>query len=249
MKSKLAIAVTLWGWLLFAAWLSSDYVEHGNKVFIHIFQKPPGYKEAVFYVLIILLPFVYTILGYVVNERLKLLEKLEEFEKYRALALVDELTNILNRRGFSFLAEQQLRIAVRNRRGMVLVYIDINDLKQINDSFGHKEGDTALIDAANIIKSTFRKSDIIARIGGDEFVVLAVETSWAVSEILVMRLHENLVSQNEKANRPYKLSFSIGFSYFDPEAPCSLEELILKADTYMYEGRRGKQIKDILEID
>lgn len=249
MQSKLAIAVTLWGWLLFAAWLSYDYVEYGNKVFIHIFQKPPIYTEAVFYVLIILVPFVYTVLGYIVNERLKLLKKLEEYEKYRTLALVDEHTNLLNRRGFSFLAEQQLRIADRNKKGMLLVSVDLDDLKQMNDTFGHKAGDMALIEVTDIIKGTFRKSDIIARIGGDEFVILALDTSWTVAEILAFRLQENLQSHNTKTTRPYKLSFSIGFSYYDHGNPCSLEELIERADTYMHEVKRGRQIKGILGID
>lgn len=248
MRSKLAIAVILWGWLLFAAWLSYDYIEYGNRMFIHIFQKNSNYKEAIFYVLIILVPFVYTVLGYTVNERLKLLKRLEESEKYRSLALVDELTDLLNRRGFSFLAEQQLRIADRNKKGVILVYVDLDALKQVNDTFGHNAGDMALIDSANLIKETFRKSDIIARIGGDEFVVLALDTSWAIAEILAFRLQENLQSHNAKITRPYKLSFSIGFSYYDPDTPCSLEELIARADTYMYEVKRGGHIKDILGI-
>lgn len=249
MKSKLGIAVILWGWLLFVAWLSYDYVEYGNRMFIHIFQQSLSYEKTAFNVLIILVPFVYTVLGYIINERLKLLKRLEEAEKYRSFAIVDELTKLLNRRGFSVLAEQQLKIANRNRKGMLLVYADLDGLKQINDAFGHKAGDMALIDIAHIIKGTFRKSDIIGRIGGDKFAALAVETSWEASEILAIRLQDNLESQNEKAIRPYKLSLSIGFSYYDPGNPCYLEELIARADTYMYEEKRGRQIKDILGID
>jgi diguanylate cyclase (GGDEF)-like protein len=249
MQSKLAIAVILWGWLLFAAWLAYDYVEYGNRMFIHIFQRAPHYEEAVFYVLIILVPFIYTVLGYVINERLKLLKRLEETEKYRDLAFVDGLTNLINRRGFTLLAEQQLKIAERKKQGMVLVYVDVDELKQMNDSLGHNAGDMALIDVTNIIKGTFRKSDIIARIGGDEFVILALDTSWAVSEILVIRLQENLQSHNATMTRPYKLSCSIGFAYYDPDHPCSLEELITTADKYMYEVKQGRQIQDILGID
>jgi diguanylate cyclase (GGDEF)-like protein len=107
----------------------------------------------------------------------------------------------------------------------------------------------ALIDAANIIKMTFRKSDILARIGGDEFVILALETSWAASEILTLRVQGNLQNHNTKAGRPYKISLSMGFSHYSPENPCSLEELIEKAGKYMHEGQEGKEIKDILGID
>jgi diguanylate cyclase (GGDEF)-like protein len=244
MKSKLAIAVILWGWLLFAAWFSYDYAEHGNRVFIHIFRESFSLERVAFYILVILVPFVYTVLGYVINERLKLLGKLQELERYKALALVDEVTNLLNRRGFSFLAEQQLKLAARNGKGQLLVYIDVDELKKINDTFGHHVGDMALIDVANVVKDNFRKSDIVARIGGDEFAVLAIETSWAVSDIFAMRLKNNLVIHNEIEARPFELSFSIGFSYFDPGSPCSLDELIERADANMYEVKQRKYDKD-----
>jgi diguanylate cyclase (GGDEF)-like protein len=216
---------------------------------IHIFQQPFRFEESIFHILIILVPFVYTVLGYLVNERLTLLARFEEAEKYRTHAFVDELTSLLNLKGFSFLAEQQLKVAARSSKGMLLIYIDVDKLRQMNDTFGHSAGDMALIDVANIIKTTFRKSDILARIGGDEFVILALETSWAVSEILTLRVQENLQKHNAKAGRPYKISLSMGFSFYSPENPCSLEELIESAGKYMHEGQEGRQIKDILGID
>ena len=249
MKSKLSIAVILCGWFLFIAWLAFDYIEYGNRMVIHIFQQPFRFEESLFHVLIILVPFVYTILGYLVNERLTLLTRFEEAEKYRTHAFVDDLTSLLNLKGLSFLAEQQLKIADRSKKGLLLIYIDIDRFKQLNDAFGHSAGDMALIDVANIIRITFRKSDILARIGGDEFVILALETSWAVSEIFALRLQENLQKHNAKAGRPYKISLSMGFSYYSPENPCSLEELIEGAKKYMHEGQEGEQIKDILGID
>jgi diguanylate cyclase (GGDEF)-like protein len=99
------------------------------------------------------------------------------------------------------------------------------------------------------MKETFRKSDIIARIGGDEFVVLAIETSWTVRDILASRLQENMRLHNAIFKHPYKLSLSVGFSYYDPENPCSIEELIAEADKYMYEEKQGRQIKQMLKID
>jgi diguanylate cyclase (GGDEF)-like protein len=147
------------------------------------------------------------------------------------------------------LVEQQLKIADRKKKEMLLVYIDLKSLKQINDTLGLKAGDMALSDTANIIKNAFRKSDIIARIGEDEFAILAIEASWVVAEIFAMRLQESLGKYNEELTRPYKLSFNIGFSYYDPGNPCSLEELISRAQTYIEEEKQGKQVKEILGID
>jgi diguanylate cyclase (GGDEF)-like protein len=241
MKSKLAIAIALWGWLLFVAWLSYDYVEYQDQMFVHIFQPPYSYEKTAFYVMIILAPFVYTVMGYLVNETTKLLKTATESEeKYRALSLVDELTNLCNRRGFYFLAEQQLKIADRIKKGILLLFADVDDLKWINDNLGHNVGDLALIDAANILKKTFRKSDIIARIGGDEFVVLALETPDAYAHILITRLQEHIKSHNAEGNRSFKLSISIGFAGYDPEHPCSIDELIAQADKYMYERKQSK---------
>ena len=91
-------------------------------------------------------------------------------------ALTDDLTGIYNRRGFFFLANQQIEMAIRNKRMLLLLYLDIDNFKNINDELGHENGDRALIESANILKNTFRKSDIIARIGGDEFVVFPIDT-------------------------------------------------------------------------
>jgi diguanylate cyclase (GGDEF)-like protein len=231
-KSKPAMAITLWGWLLFGAWLAYDYVEYGDRLLIHIFRQHATYEETVFHVLIILVPFVCSVLGYIVNERMKLLTRLKESEKYHSVTIVDDLTNLLNRRGFFFLSDQQLKMAKRKEKGALLIYADFDNLKRINDTFGHKAGDKALLNVAEIIRATFRKSDIIARIGGDEFSVLAMETSWASADTLVSRLRENVRSYHA-TTYPYKLSLSIGLSYYDPETPCSLEELIERADKYL----------------
>ena len=94
-------------------------------------------------------------------------------EALLALSLTDELTGLYNRRRFFVLTEQCLKVAVRTKKRSLLLFIDMDDLKWINDHYGHNEGDQALIDLANILKKTFRESDIIARIGGDEFVVLS----------------------------------------------------------------------------
>lgn len=139
-----------------------------------------------------------------------------------------------------FLAEQQLKIASRIKKGAVLLFADVDNLKWINDNLGHNIGDLALIDAANILKRTFRKSDIIARIGGDEFIVLALETPESYVHILITRLQDHIKSHNAEGTRSFKLSLSIGFAGYDPEYPCSIDELIAQADKYMYERKQNK---------
>jgi len=173
----------------------------------------------------------------------KVLEKyskqLEEMvTKLRDQALVDELTGLYNRRGFMFLAQQQLKLANRNKTGILLLFSDFNNLKWINDTLGHHKGDLALIEIANILKETFREPDIIARIGGDEFGVLAIGSRRDSAEMLISRLQENLDSHNAKGKRRYKLSLSMGIARYDPECPCSIDELLGRADTLMYEQKR-----------
>ncbi len=166
----------------------------------------------------------------------KRLEKM--VQELRNQALVDELTGLYNRRGFMFLAQQQLKLANRKQMGMLLLFADFNNLKWINDTLGHHKGDLALIETANILKETFREPDIIARIGGDEFVVLATEDRREIAEILITRLQENLDTHNARGTRGYKLSLSMGIARYDPECPCSIDELLDRADSLMYAQKR-----------
>ena len=162
-------------------------------------------------------------------------------ETLRALALLDDLTGLYNRRGFLTLGQQQLKAADRAKRRMVLLFADFNGLKRINDAFGHPEGDLVLIETADVLKETFRESDIIARIGGDEFVVLAIETGGTPAEILTTRLQENLEARNAREGRRYKLSLSMGLARYDPERPCSIDELVARANIAMYERKRSDE--------
>jgi diguanylate cyclase (GGDEF)-like protein/PAS domain S-box-containing protein len=159
-------------------------------------------------------------------------------EALRALALVDDLTGLYNRRGFFTMSQQQLKMADRTRIRMALLFADFDDLKHINDTLGHPEGDRALIEVADVFKETFRESDIIARIAGDEFVVLAIETDSVSPEVLASRLQENLEASNARLDRQYKLSLSIGTARYDPERPCLIDELLTRADRAMYEKKQ-----------
>ena len=162
-------------------------------------------------------------------------------EELRALSLRDELTGLYNRRGFLTLAEQQLKVANRVRKVMLLMFADLDDMKYINDAFGHQEGDRALIEIGQILKKTFRESDIVARFGGDEFIVLSLETPDSGMEILANRLREHLDYDNRYENRPYELSVSIGISRYDPENPVDLHDLIVNADKMMYEQKNTRK--------
>jgi diguanylate cyclase (GGDEF)-like protein len=158
-----------------------------------------------------------------------------------ALSLTDELTGLCNRRRFFILTEQYFKVAIRTKKRPLLLFIDMDDLKGINDRHGHNEGDQALIDLANILKRTFRESDIIARIGGDEFVVL-LESTDENCETLITRLHENVKDYNAQRSQRI-LSISLGTAQFDPESPISIDELLSKSDALMYaQKRRAKEI-------
>jgi diguanylate cyclase (GGDEF)-like protein/PAS domain S-box-containing protein len=171
-------------------------------------------------------------------------EKKRAAQELIELSLSDELTGLNNRRGFVTLATQQLIVADRLKQKLVLLYADLDDLKEINDQFGHKEGDRAILDIADVLKNSFRSADIIGRIGGDEFVGLAIESSDNATESIVARLKENINARNLRGDRPYKLSLSFGLTYHDVDAPCSLDELLERGDAQMYrqkQAHRGKR--------
>ncbi|MEW6186161.1 MAG: PAS domain S-box protein [Thermodesulfobacteriota bacterium] len=161
-------------------------------------------------------------------------------DQLQKMSVQDELTGLYNRRGFLTLSEQQFRLEERRRQPMILFFADLDNMKMINDNLGHQEGDQALRSTAQILKETFRESDIIARIGGDEFAVLALETAGVNSEFLILRLEKELEHFNKKGSRPFRLSLSIGLAGYDPERPVSLDALLAEADRRMYEQKRNK---------
>ncbi|MBN1902120.1 GGDEF domain-containing protein [Candidatus Sumerlaeota bacterium] len=123
---------------------------------------------------------------------------------------------------YTFLAEQQRKIAARKKGSLILLYCNLDGLKEINDSRGYKAGDEALIQTANILRKTFRESDIIGRIGEDEFIILMVDTEKRGTRIITERIQKVLNEFNANVAFPPKLSLSIGFVEHDPERPLSL---------------------------
>lgn len=162
-------------------------------------------------------------------------------DRLRTLTITDDLTGLYNRRGFFAMASQQLKIAKRMNRGILLLSADLDHLKGINDTFGHKEGDEALIETAKILKETFRESDIIARIGGDEFAVVQMEDSTIDTEAVTVRLQNNLEKYNAEKNREYDISLSFGIAYYDPDSSDSIDEILIQADALMYENKKLRQ--------
>jgi diguanylate cyclase (GGDEF)-like protein/PAS domain S-box-containing protein len=159
----------------------------------------------------------------------------------QTLSLADELTGLYNRRGFLAFCKQHLNSLHRTNQGGVIVYADLDGLKKINDSFGHQEGDRALIKTAELLKETFRSADVLGRLGGDEFTALAAVEPEGGVEKLIARLEQKFENYNAMKIVPYKLSISIGVAQLDPDATRSIEELLTTADLAMYENKRGKQ--------
>ena len=156
----------------------------------------------------------------------------------RELASVDELTEVLNRRGFRAVADDHLRLAKRIREGLYCLFMDLNGFKRINDTLGHHVGDQALIETARLLKGTFRESDLIARVGGDEFVVLALEIGSNGANRMVERLQEKLSAANAETGRKYQLSLCIGVARYEPGQECSIGDLVARADSLMYEQKQ-----------
>ena len=175
------------------------------------------------------------------NELIARIKHVRMHEEMRSLLLRDKLTGLYNRRGFFTLVEYLLRMAKRQDRGMFMLYADLDNLKQINDAYGHQEGDLALIETANLLTKNYRESDIIARIGGDEFVVISAGTPGDCIDTILKRLRQALEAYNAKRNRPYALSISAGIAFYDPKNPCSIDELLAQGDRSMYRHKKQKQ--------
>jgi diguanylate cyclase (GGDEF)-like protein len=174
-----------------------------------------------------------------IQERVRVEAALRRSEQeLQARSLKDDLTKLHNRRGFMLLAEQQIKLAERSEVGLWLLFADLDSLKWVNDELGHAEGDQALIDAADILRSTFRGSDVVARFAGDEFAVLAAETSPLDTALVSHRLQTEVDKFNNTASRPYRLSLSWGVSYRPPGSSFNLDDMIREADRRMYETKR-----------
>ena len=183
------------------------------------------------------------LLEFVSTQVAQVIERKRMEEEIRSLSLTDELTGLYNRRGFTLLAEHEVKLARREKRNMLLMFGDVDGLKTINDTHGHAQGDLALQEVSTILKNNLREADIIARYGGDEFVALAVDAALESADILSKRIQATLEAHNQKAGRPYRLSLSTGMVCYDPKTACTMSEMIAQADAIMYGQKQARKEK------
>lgn len=159
------------------------------------------------------------------------------------LATLDDLTSISNRRGFYNLAQNSLDLCARQNLPASLIFFDLNNFKSINDNFGHAVGDIALHAFATIMKDTFRNSDVLARFGGDEFVVLLTDATEDFSKKILERFTSSIETYNQKEARDYNICFSYGIVYTESKDDYSIQKLLIRADKLMYKNKQNKKNK------
>jgi diguanylate cyclase (GGDEF)-like protein len=161
-------------------------------------------------------------------------------EQLRMLSLTDDLTRLYNRRGLFALGEHMMRTARRHKSGLGVLFLDLDRLKEINDRYGHRRGDEALRETAALLQKSIRESDVLARAGGDEFVVVA-EDDGTTAVDLAQRVHRRLAAANAGGERPFKLQASSGVVFWPHTEKATLHELIERADARMHEEKRARK--------
>lgn len=171
---------------------------------------------------------------------------LKQIEKLSYHSFIDELTGLYNRRGFLAVAQHRFDSARRQNRNLVVIFADMDGLKEINDTLGHAAGDSSIKDLAEILKTSLRSEDVVARMGGDEFVVLTTIEENEDSESLIARLKNDIAQFNQKNQRQYSLQASFGFSVIKPDNAVDLADVIRRADMEMYQEKRRRRSKSAL---
>lgn len=173
------------------------------------------------------------------------LEKLRlSNEKLANQSLQDHLTGLYNRRGFFTFGLQQMKFAKRIKADNCLVFLDIDNLKEVNDACGHAVGDLLLQGVAQILKTTLRESDVIGRIGGDEFAVLAMRSRGLGEKSLLARIEDGVAAFRVKGHARLRLSVSMGLVAVDPQKYQQLDDFLAHADFLMYQQKRRKERKE-----
>ena len=167
--------------------------------------------------------------------------------RMRKACLTDELTRLYNRRGFMALAEQHLRLARRQGKDSVVMYVDMDDFKQLNDRHGHAAGDRALMAVSRLLRSTVRDCDVVARMGGDEFTILALDADVMGARAIQKRLEERLALFNASGELPMPLSMTVGHTRVRPSDTSSVSELLARADQLLYARKRRRQMTKAAE--
>ncbi|MFO7736346.1 MAG: diguanylate cyclase response regulator [bacterium] len=169
------------------------------------------------------------------------IERHKKLSNLQKQAFLDSLTGIYNRRGFISLSDRQLQLANRHNNKLSVFFADIDNMKSINDFYGHEEGDKAIQRVSNALCETFRKSDIIGRMGGDEFAVMAIKSSNENISKIRKRLFSAIRHTNKENEKDYSLSVSLGYTVFYPGEDKTMETLVQKADNEMYRHKNAKK--------
>lgn len=164
------------------------------------------------------------------------LERHEILESLYRTTIVDELTGLYNRRGLYTLGNQQIELAKRHSDDIFIFFLDLDGMKAINDTLGHDYGDKALVDTSKIMHKSFRTTDILSRVGGDEFVIVAVKAQFEFIPIIIQRIKDFVKDQNSSEEK-FEISISIGVSKVDLDAESPLDEAIRDADKKMYDSK------------
>ncbi len=184
---------------------------------------------------------------YVLGNAQDVTKLVEAQKQLRNLSVTDDLTGLSNRRGFQTLAEQQIKLEQHQgtARGLTLMFADLDGLKQINDKYGHEAGSNAIIAFSEVLRSALRSADLIARWGGDEFVILTIGSVGETADAIVDRIQTTLVKHNSESNEPYDLACSIGVTPVPADGGKSFENLIGEADAAMYNEKRLRKLTSI----
>lgn len=164
-------------------------------------------------------------------------------EKLKIFASTDDLTDIFNRRTGLALLEKYINETKINNNRVTIFFIDIDNLKAVNDTYGHKEGDELIITTVGLIKRGLRKSDILCRFGGDEFLMILPDCEVEEAERVWQRINKELDAFNARRVKPYIVGLSHGCAQYDPSGELSVDKLVAVADQEMYKEKVQNKLK------
>ncbi len=165
-------------------------------------------------------------------------KRIELENKLRKMAIIDNLTGCYNRHYLNHIIEREIKQSRRYKNNIAVMMVDVNDLKMVNDTYGHNIGDFVIRKVADIILSSIRESDVAIRYGGDEFLIIMPRTG-KEAEILKNRLENNVNEWNlNNSHLPFPISIAIGYAYWEPSSGASINDVISIADKKMYENKK-----------
>jgi diguanylate cyclase (GGDEF)-like protein/PAS domain S-box-containing protein len=183
-----------------------------------------------------------TIKGAVISHTDITRRKTAELETKR-LAVTDPMTGILNRKAGLDFIHKHMKLSRRHKRSLVVCYIDLDNLKYVNDNFGHREGDKIIRTAVKLIRSVLRESDAMCRLGGDEILLVLLDTTVDECMPVIDRIKYLIERKNNKLLKQWRMEFSYGLAEYTPGRKCKSEELVDMADRNMYKMKMSKKYK------